>query len=303
MKTQTGILLLAASLCITACSNDDDEATPDVQATSYSSLVDFQQQNQLTPQAFTLNSTAGGTITGSEGTQLTFDPSSFVHQNGSPVTGTVNIKLWEANKKSEMVLGGITTNTSTVPLISGGQFKLEVTQNGETLKYAPGYGAAISIPSTNPDNDMIAYVQSPSSTNGFNYQIANDSSTYLVIANGEYVGFSDSLLSWVNCDHPFVSANYKNLTINLSSFTNSSSNVILVYSTLRSVVDIKWEGNTDTYGFAPVGYPFTIVAYGVKDGKFYSSFTPHTTTTDETLYITMNPTTIENFKTQLNALN
>lgn len=300
MKTKKEILISMAMIITIACSEKKDDVIPFPDTGGYTSLQDFNDDVKITPQIFQINNAAGGSITGSEGTQLTFLQNAFVQENGNAVTGNVDIRLYEANKKSEMVLGKVFTTTSTVPLISGGQFKLVAYQDGVKLKFAPWKKASISIPATNPDNDMIAYVENPLSET-FNYTFPNDSITFIYLNGSSYVGFTDSMV-WINCDHPFVQATYKTLTISAGpGFDASTARVALVFNDVNTATSVGGS-SAFVYPYAPAGYSVTVVGIGIKDGKLYSGFYPLTISNDQTINLSLAQTTLEQLRTDLSVL-
>jgi hypothetical protein len=69
------------------------------------------------------------------------------------------------------------------------------------------------------------------------------------------------------------------------------------------MVHVYKEGTAFKYNYAPQGSQCTMVAVGVKDGKLYSSFRPVSITGNLTMDFALSETTIDDFKTQLNALN
>lgn len=303
MKTRIRILMAVLTIAVAACSKKEEEVVP-VPTAGYSSLEDFEQDVKLEPQTFQINNVTGGTVTGNEGTHLTFPDNAFIHQNGTIVTGIVNVTLYEANKKSEMVLGGIYTATATIPLISGGQFKFVASQNGQQLKFAPGKKAAVTIPSVNPDNNMSAFTQITSASN-FSYTAAGDSSAWLYSDGTQYIGFTDSMI-WVNCDHPFIQADYRMINVKtLSGIADVNCKVVIVFKNINTVVRIYWDAASASYKYpyAPVGYEATIIGIGVKDGNLYSAFAPVTFTNDQIINMALNGTTRDQLNAHLDDLN
>ena len=61
--------------------------------------------------------------------------------------------------------------------------------------------------------------------------------------------------------------------------------------------------NTFPYLYAPQGLQCTVVAVGVKGGTVYSSFTPITITSNQTVNFSMTATTTAAFESALTALN
>jgi hypothetical protein len=69
------------------------------------------------------------------------------------------------------------------------------------------------------------------------------------------------------------------------------------------MVHVYSDGTDFPYQFAPLGLDCTIVAVGVKDKKLYSAFVPITIGNNQTVKFSLNQTTTDDFKAQLNLLN
>jgi hypothetical protein len=130
---------LALSLIATFVScdkNDGDILEPQPDGEALTEL--FQNNRADALQEFTLDAATGGIITGSQGTQVTFEPNSF-GINGSPVSGNVTIQLIEIYDKASMVLKNRSTlgekaNGDKEALKSAGQFFINATQGSNELE-------------------------------------------------------------------------------------------------------------------------------------------------------------------------
>ncbi len=127
--------------------DDDDSATANVQAPpaaeDFEALALAARGSLL--QSYTVDVNALGSINGGQGTVLSFlGPNSLSDQGGSPVTGDVTIKLFEAFDKGTMLVanmptGGLTATGEIAQLISGGEFFVNATQGGEQLVLNTGF--------------------------------------------------------------------------------------------------------------------------------------------------------------------
>ncbi len=132
-------IILAALIILTAvnCKKDkkeDKNPQPDGQA-----LENMFQDNRANDmQTFQVDASAGGTITGAEGTKITFDPNSFAI-NGTPVTGNVDIQLIEVYDRANMVMKSMPTtgkrpNGDEETLKSGGELFIKAKQGNNELE-------------------------------------------------------------------------------------------------------------------------------------------------------------------------
>ena len=146
------ILCLATVVMIIAACDGDDATiqTPQPSAEALHHWFDTGTENRV--QHFTVDVSTGGNITGEQGTILQFSANDFLKLNGDAVTGTVDIELIEVYDRATMLLTKKPTNGkrddgSISTLISGGEFYVNVTQNGTQLKLKSGF--AIVAPTEN----------------------------------------------------------------------------------------------------------------------------------------------------------
>lgn len=154
-----GIILLSAS----GCDNDENDEKPPVKIDGEALLENFNTRVDDLTQEFSVDAAEGGTITGDQGTTITFYSGSFLHQDNTPVTGDVTIELIEIFKKSDMLLSRKPTNgrkaDGTIStLISGGEFFVNGTQDGNQLKLESGFFLSAPVENTGgADQDMFLF--------------------------------------------------------------------------------------------------------------------------------------------------
>jgi hypothetical protein len=136
------LLGLAGLLLAAGCRKDDlvdcgPTANP-------SSLTDFTRRNGVPVQTFslTLGSTAQvvQTFTTSGGARISFPSTGFLLPNGTAATGAAQVRIREIYSVPDMVLSNMPTQLlgSRRLLISGGEFSIQVWQNGVRLRLASG---------------------------------------------------------------------------------------------------------------------------------------------------------------------
>jgi len=132
-----GVLALSS----VSCNDNDNDAKPTGLKPGADDKVKplFTENLDDLRQTFTLNSTYGGDVTGNQGTTIRFSPNSLTKLNGDAVTGSVSIELIEIYKKSSMLLTkrptqGKNSEDEIAMLISGGEFYVNATQEGQQLK-------------------------------------------------------------------------------------------------------------------------------------------------------------------------
>lgn len=162
LKNILGTLLLTAIL-FTSCQKNNDDVDIIIRATA----EDFSQLKEealedLT-QTFQFNAEDGWiNLTSDKGVSIGINGSCLT-LNGSPVTGSVDLEFVELFDKGSMLTTnkptmGILPNGDKALLISGGEFHIEATQNGEALQTT--CDIQLGIPSAltgGIDNDMILW--------------------------------------------------------------------------------------------------------------------------------------------------
>jgi hypothetical protein len=128
-------LLIGFSVTVTACKKKPaEDPKPDGQALKER----FLQNRQDMLQTFTIDASAGGTITGSQGSEI-YIPAGALGLNGTPVSGNVEIQLIEIYSRGHMLLDNMPTNGKNANgeiemLKTAGEFYLNAVQNGNNLE-------------------------------------------------------------------------------------------------------------------------------------------------------------------------
>lgn len=278
---KTIAVMAGMALLFTSCKKDESGTVPPPEPVAGSiELQTYFDQNILDElQAFTIDAASNGSITSSNGTQISFYSNSFKHSNGALVTGDVTIELLEVFDKSGMIrmnaptLGNL-PGGGNAPLISGGEFRIKAFQNGEELELVDGYGYSVNsvVPDggmTDPNmqvfygrtGDTLTWDQADSSAIG---------------GQGEmYYSYFDSL-NWCNIDQ-FMNNGGPMTTVNVqlpSGFTNLNSALFISIDGANSVVPV-WGFENGVYTIGPyyqlpVGMPVHFIAMAVIGGV------PHT---------------------------
>lgn len=136
------LLGMAGLLLAAGCRKDDVvECAP---ATTTSALDGFTQRNGVPVQTFSLPlglvGTFPQTVTTSGGAVITFPTTSFLLPNGTMATGIAQVRVREIYSVPNMILSNMPTQEagSRRLLVSGGEFSIQVWQNGSRLRLAAG---------------------------------------------------------------------------------------------------------------------------------------------------------------------
>jgi len=293
---------------------------------TYTSVNDFFAKNgKLPSQYFTVSGTVGGSFTGSEGTKVTFPPNAFIDGNGKIISGNVTVRLVELYNKSDMFFSGVLpVEDDNTLLHSGGEFFIGGTYNGQFVGLAPGKRFTALMPKdlkdtlANPiafnflrdsidDNGLLGWDEANEnnflndSTNDYD-SLINTATNYIWSGYHFSTTFGDSGV-WCNSDQEFTNTNYGSINIIPTDSPSTYGTTVFLIFKIKAMMHVYQVGDAYPDPFAPIGYAATIVAVGVKNNTLYSSFTPVTISNGLNVNFKLKPTTSNQFKSALNALN
>lgn len=313
-------LILTMAFILSSCKKEEEKEPsipPSPPSPSPTSSIGSFFSNNVTSatQSFTIDASSGGYIQGAEGATVYFFANSFVDQSGAPVTGNVDIEFIEVYDQASMVLLNKTTTAGGQLLVSGGEFKITVTQNSNALELAPGAQYWGRIPTQNPDNQMGIFYADENSDGDLDWvpadsiglpdslNIGQDS-----LQNGYTYDFYGSELGWINCDYFYNDPSPKTTleVVTASPHDNSNTVVYIHASTFNSVAPLNWEspdGGFKSYANSlPIGLVTTIIVISEIDGQYYSAFIPTTITSNQVENVSLSATTLTDITNEVNAL-
>jgi len=307
-------VFISAFVLLTACKKEGSAPDPVLSIPNQTNLDNFFSTNATSAETFTFDATQTQLIIGIKGTKITVPSSAFMTKTGNIVTGNVEFSITEIYAKKDMILSKAQTMTSTDQLISGGELKVIVKQNGQELKLYPGKKLYIKMPAgTNPYTNMKVYYGSTDiTTNSLTWNLALFNNTApsvpdtMNIVNPYYYSFSSDSLNWINCDQLNTSAGPKTTyTITVHGNYNSTNTCIfLSFPSIKSMAYLHPFSSQAYYNSyqLPIGTNLTIVAISKINGKFYSSFTNSTITLNHLQDINLTETTEADILTKLATL-
>lgn len=282
-------LILAGALTMTACKKEEPtpepEDTPTPSAAQLSAFFDNNQADAV--QSFTIDASSPSPITGAQGTVVSFWANSFVDAQGNPVTGNVDIQMTEIYTKKDMIFQNAQTlgnnNGTLQPLVSGGEFKITASQNGNPLSLAPGwsYNVQVQAPGGTNPNMQNFYSSSTTDTLVWNPQDSSqwgDQGTW-------YDMYFDSL-GWINCDY-FMNDPAPQTTVEVDvpqGFDNSNCAVFISFDGLNSMTLVYGYNGTNfstaPYYTLPEGLAVHFVAISMINNVPHAAIQGATLTTN-----------------------
>ncbi len=304
-KNILGLTLLAA-LTLTSCKTQDDAdvffETPTAQ--EFANLQDNALEDLK--QEFTMNAEDGNvTFTSENGVDITI-PGSCLTLDGNSVTGQVDITYVEVFDRGNMLTTdkptmGITPGGDRALLISGGEFMIEATQDGELLDTT--CNIILSVPTSltgGPDNEMTLWdgVINPE-TGDLEWRAADNATGQggVFAEGGEYYAFLQQF-GWTNIDRFFSDPRPKT-TIWAQAptgydYTNSA--VYLSYDgedTGLAALDTFEDGLfSEHYGQIPIGLECHAIFVTEQDGMWRYAIKSVTIAADHVITFTFAETSL-----------
>jgi hypothetical protein len=260
----------------------------------------FNESGDNNEQHFSINSSTGGNVTGSKGTTLQFSPNAFSTLSGDAVTGNVDIELIEIYDRATMLVtnrptNGKWENNSIKTLVSGGEFYVNATQNGNQLK--PKTNFTIVAPTENTgeiDQDMRRFTGvAACASDSCNIIWEEDDNKGIEIGEFQVTGgfktayyVYQSKFGWTNIDRWYNDPRPKT-TIFVDvpdGFDNTNCAVFVTYdgeSTALASFDIYDKDKklfAEHYGLIPVGLKVHFILISIIDEEIHYAIQPATIT-------------------------
>ncbi len=294
------LVLLAGALSLFSCKKDSQVVDPNITSSPSTNfeLLDFYSDNEsVLEQTFTVNSDNYMFVRGTKGISVEMPANAFAKLDGTPVTGNVTIELVEIIDRQSMLLtnkstNGRMSNGDISTLISGGQMKLNATQNGNQLKFRTGKGYTAKIPTNltgGVDADMNIFEGNVNNeVNGIVWE--NEDTTALQLVqdsiNGGGTGgwgmsysWTDSSFGWTNVDKFYNDPRAKTLVqVQLpTGYDNTNTSVYVTYDGQPTALanfdmyDATTKLFSEHYGLIPIGLNIHFVIVAEVNGQLYSS--------------------------------
>lgn len=151
---------LIGALTLSSCKKDqeDDQNGTPLQNPFSNSITTVLAQEAPTPETFIIPSQISSSIKTEKYGRYNFPPNAFADLNGNTVTGAIQISVTEYFDNSDLFYAGLSTRSDDNWLITGGQFLIEASQNGQPLQIADGKSYQAFVPNNNGDSNMDVFL-------------------------------------------------------------------------------------------------------------------------------------------------
>ncbi|MEZ4755751.1 MAG: hypothetical protein R2817_02865 [Flavobacteriales bacterium] len=296
---------LTAALVVGCKKEEDVPSTPNVPGAPATNamLALFDQHVEEATQQFTVNAATGGYVSGADGVTFFFPPNAFRTAAGAAVAGSVQVELVEALTVGDMLWLNKRTvgndNGQLRPLVSGGQYFLNVTQGGQQLHLADNAGF-VNVPAPNGVDPNMQLFSGTVDGNGV---ITWDPFGNTTGLQGDSLGynFPNDSLGWVNCDYFMSGSPLTGIEVICpDGHTGANTLVWLVFPDQNSLTGLGSSGTnvftTGAYYQLPVGLNVQVVALSNAGGTYSWATLSTTVTMGMSVSLTFEPTTLEEFQ-------
>ena len=327
LKSQNGFyktilaLTLITSL-LTSCNKNDDndcdgDCDPKPTATEFAALKE--DALSAITQNFQLTVANGQTtFTSTNGVEIDINPNCLT-LNGNAVTGVVDIKYIEVFDGGSMLVTdkttmGMTPTGDMAMLISGGEFYINATQNGQQLAISCTMNLRIPADLTAPENDMLLWDGTIDAEGNIDWreQVADPVGQGGVFleqgtAGNTYYAFFNSF-GWTNVDkfYNFAGPKTQILATVPAGFNYENSAVYLHYDGEGNALakldtyDAATGQFSEHYGQIPIGLACHIIFATEENGQWRYAIKAVTITANAVYSFTL-PETVVGTEAQLVA--
>lgn len=285
MKKQLlfAVLFACTALYVTSCKKDKTN-TP-APASTMNNAKDFVKKHGMQKQEFPFNSSElPKTFTLNEGTQITIFPGSLT-MNGYPVTGDFVLEAFEIRKRSDAIFTGTNTNHITgAPLVSDGFFYLDIKKDGVSVDPELAVNYDVKVPTTR-EGEFTNIWEGDIDANGTGQMGWQDDPLVIDSVKGMtgLFNFAARGIGWLNCD-VFYNMNVPKTTVTVSvpnnpgeiaTFMGDGGNTFIIFCPegQNVVAQLYTPAGTNTVksydNVMPVGSVGKLIAFSIKDGKFW----------------------------------
>jgi len=326
-KLSTIKLFVLAGLILGAvsCSKNNGEDVSRFAQPNATSFKDIRAKAlQDLVQTETFKAEDGIDFTSTKGVKLRIWGNCLEDQAGNTVSGDVTLSFVEIYDRGNMVatnkpLMGINDEGKKEPLVTGGQFNIEVKQGNETL--SSGCYFTLEVPATNTgglDLGMTLW-KGKIDANGdlaWEEDLGKEGQERPLNPNEENTSYDifGQEFGWANVDR-FMSYSGPKTQIKVTvpnGYNHTNAGVFLAYEdspyTLAQLDTYDTEGKffTEHYGFVPVGLTVHVIFTSESNGQIIYAIKQVTVAAGSTVAISendLNTTTKNNLVSLINALN
>jgi hypothetical protein len=322
MANRLFIMLIAFAMTFISCDSDDDLPSQNYvpSSTAFNSIK--QAALEDITQNFQIDAANGmTTLTSEKGVEIDID-ANCLSLNGNAVTGMVDIEYVEVFDGGQMLVTNKTTmgklpNGDMAMLISGGEFYINATQNGQQLDLGCAMNLRIPANLTAPDNDMVLWNGTIDPDGNLDWEEEDNTvgqgGVFLEQGAGggqTYFAFFNSF-GWTNVDRFASNPGPKTqiLAAVPSGYNFQNSAIYLHYDGEGNALakldtyDAQTSLFSEHYGQVPIGLACHIIFATEENGQWRYAIKPVTITENAVYIFTLAQTTVGSEAQLIAAIN
>ncbi len=278
------LFLGTAMILLSSCKKDDITLTPGNNEYTLKQLFTYLKS---APQTLLVTAGTNQTVTGSKGTILKFNPTSFKDASGNIISsGMVTIELIEMYTPGDMIANRVNTSTAAQQrLTSGGSVNIKATMGGVEV-FANDYEIAFKQDAQKEAPMALFRGYELIDSTGTTVQWSDDTTGTVprttkldTTQNFYYLFDSCTAFNWINCDYFYSAPSPKtDITVVLPDNTYDLSNtqVYVVFPGINSVTCLySYDATAHSFKlgassyYIPVGSQIHVVVISAKNGNYY----------------------------------
>lgn len=303
------LLLLSSLIAVlfTACKKSEEPRQNYAVAGPYANIGQVLGAGAPKPLTTAISVTAGGSARAQGGTRVVIPPNAFVDATGQALTGAVDVSVTDWLRRGDMIYGNVLPISNGQPLESGGQMHLDIRQGGKPVFIRSGRMLEVKLPQFGtPVPGMQLFTGVPAIGGGNQVNWVPADSGRRIIYGADTLSFFTDTVGYANADKFLTNPNYQTFTVDLrSDDTGSYRNmtVVALYQQYRALWPLNGTSEPGRYREDHIpDVPVHLVAYGVRNGYFYSGYTTVTPKTGASYIIRVQQSDPMAFKNVLNGL-
>jgi hypothetical protein len=283
--------------------SDSEETKPTVYLPTAKAFNDLEQKKLIDlTQSFTINANNDAvTLTTNKGSKITFPPNSLT-LNGNVITGNVDVKVIEIYDAGTMALTNKVTmgnlgNGLLSMLVSGGEFYINATKNGQQLAITEAMTLQVPTALTGgAETGMIMFTGDEANNGDLNWK--RDATGMIVNAQGGNYNTIIQNFGWSNIDrfYSFSGPKTEILASAPTGYDAENSAIYLHYDGEASgLARLDTFSNglfSEHYGQVPVGLACHLIFMTEDNGQWRYAIKPVTISANAVYNFTLAETTI-----------
>jgi len=315
------VVILASCLFLVNCKEKENiiPTTPTTtpSGNNYYFIDEIFEELKSRPKTITIDAGKDASFYGNSGTRYMLQANSLTTMDGTGVTGDVQIEVTEYLDRGDMIFSKMLPISNGSVLESGGELSINARQSGKPLRLAPGSTIQANVPQKGtPDPEMVYFrgeVKQGDEVNLVNWQTPPVDtvgqwakfSNKVAVVDGDTTAIISDTLGMINIDKFMkLNSNIYKVDFVIDGVTVTEYDAVCTYALFKNFNALMSVGITreNNFYYSLPDMPTDLVAFTVKDGKFYGGIVSFTAAKDAKHTIKLTQADPVKFKQQVSAL-